>query len=116
MYSIKSTWTLPKETGAWGARGTIQTCTAAGFFGQGSSIASPLYNGSLALFYLLTVKYGWRDDPSGAATMEDGEVDSPNLNHGCILSLVFGWGTAIAGLPLLSYRLDVLDSGSPSWM
>ena len=101
LKSFLSTWILPRETGAWGAVGTVGTCTAAGFFGQGSSIASPLYNGSLALFYLLTVRYGWQDDASGAygggrfATIEP-------FMHG--VPLVFGWSTAVAGIPLTLYN------------
>lgn len=93
--SFLSTWILPDTTGAWGAVGTVGTCTAAGFFGQGASIASPLYNGSLALFYLLTIRYGWKDESSQFSRIEP-------LMHG--IPLVFGWGTAIAGLPLKLYN------------
>ncbi|KAL7552653.1 hypothetical protein ACHAWF_017409 [Thalassiosira exigua] len=102
--SFLSTWILPTATGAWGAAGTVGTCAAAGFFGQGSSIASPLYNGSLASFYLLTVKYGWRDDPSGAYDGVRGgrfQRVEPWMHA---IPLSFGWGTAVAGLPLRLYN------------
>ena len=96
-----STWILPKETGAWGAVGTVGTCTAGGFFGQGASISSALYNGSLALFYLLTVKYSWKDDAFGAYGGGKFSKIEPFLHA---VPLGFGWATAIAGLPLLLYN------------
>ena len=77
------------------------TCTAAGFFGQGASIASALYNGSLALFYLLTVKYSWKDDAFGAYGGGKFSKVEPAMH---VIPLVFGWATAIAGLPLLLYN------------
>lgn len=95
-----STWVLPAETGAYGAVGTVQTCTAAGFFGQ-TMIASALYNGSLALFYLLTVKYSWKDDAYGAYGGGKFSRVEPFMHA---VPLLFGWGTAIAGLPLLLYN------------
>ena len=99
--NFMSTWILPKETGAWGAVGTVGTCTAGGFFGQGASISSALYNGSLALFYLLTVKYSWKDDAFGAYGGGKFSKIEPFLHA---VPLGFGWATAIAGLPLLLYN------------
>lgn len=59
------TWLVPSgEIGAfgpvYGAVGNHATCSLSGFLAQ-MTIASPLYNGSLSLYYLLTIKYNWPD-------------------------------------------------------
>jgi hypothetical protein len=41
--------------------GTTQTCSAEGFFIQ-LGIGTVLYNACLALYYLLVVRYGWKDE------------------------------------------------------
>lgn len=53
-----STWPIPKGTSVYAASGTQGTCTAQGFFVQ-MGTAAPLYNGFLAVYYLLTVRYNW---------------------------------------------------------
>ena len=45
----------------YGAKGNEQTCKAQGFFIQIGTIACFL-NVSLALYYLLTIKYGWTEE------------------------------------------------------
>jgi hypothetical protein len=56
-----TTWPIPYDVfPAYGASGTQATCTAQGFFTQ-FSIASVFYNGSLALYYCLVVRFGWSD-------------------------------------------------------
>jgi len=54
-----STWPMPADTPhVWGAVGTVRSCEAIGFLEQGGVIAT-LYNGSLSIFYLLRVRFGW---------------------------------------------------------
>jgi len=93
------------------AVGTVQTCTAAGFLGHGATLASVLYNGSLALYYLLTIRYGWTqrrfDGTSTDLRTRSGGGGSGKtcccckwewFLHGVPLGL--GWGTALIALPL----------------
>lgn len=59
------TWLVPfREIGGfgpvYGAIGNHATCSLSGFLTQ-MAIASPLYNGSLSLYYLLTINYNWPD-------------------------------------------------------
>ena len=54
-------WTIPKGTpGVYLANGTTTTCTIQGFFIQ-MGVGTPLYNASLALYYVLVVLYGWKE-------------------------------------------------------
>jgi hypothetical protein len=55
-----STWPIPEESGAYWSIGNQATCNVQGFFVQ-LAIASPLYNGSLAMYYLLVTKYAWKE-------------------------------------------------------
>lgn len=88
-----STWPIPAGSeGVWMASGTQQTCTAQGFFLQ-LSIMAPLYNGSLSLYYLLMVTFGWPERRLKRMRI---------WVHGVILT--FGVGTAAAGLPLTLYN------------
>ncbi len=43
------------------AIGTVTTCDVQGFISVMGSIGSPLYNCSLAVFYLLSLKYNYND-------------------------------------------------------
>jgi hypothetical protein len=52
------TWSMPKGYHLY-AIGTITTCDIAGFLQQLGSCGTPLYNCSLATFYLLLLKYNW---------------------------------------------------------
>mmetsp|Transcript_34268 Transcript_34268/g.83123 ORF Transcript_34268/g.83123 Transcript_34268/m.83123 type:complete len:429 (+) Transcript_34268:93-1379(+) len=91
IYAIKvflSTWINPEGTG-YLASGTTQTCAAAGFLGHGGSLSSIMYNGSLTLYYLLTIVFSWRLDK--VKRIEP-------LLHG--LPLAIGWSTAFATLPM----------------
>lgn len=59
------TWLIPKgSSGPFGnvymAYGTDATCSYSGFFNQ-LAIASPLYNVSLSIYYLLRIQRGWKD-------------------------------------------------------
>ena len=51
-------WAMPKGSWIWAA-GNITTCDIAGFVSVIGYIGSPLYNCSLATFYLLQLRYGW---------------------------------------------------------
>jgi len=91
IYAIKvflSTWINPEGTG-YLASGTTETCAAAGFLGHGGSLSSIMYNGSLTLYYLLTIVFSWRLDKI--------KKIEPWL-HG--LPLAIGWSTAFATLPM----------------
>jgi hypothetical protein len=98
IHAIKafvSTWPIPEGTSfVYGARGNTATCTAAGFLGQGGSLTSIFYNGSLTLFFLLVVRYGWKEERI-KRTVE------PWLH---IVPCAVGWSTAIAGIPLSLYN------------
>mmetsp|Transcript_36067 Transcript_36067/g.78963 ORF Transcript_36067/g.78963 Transcript_36067/m.78963 type:complete len:367 (-) Transcript_36067:72-1172(-) len=56
-----STWAAPVSSGAYLASGNEATCRFQGFLLQ-VAIGAPMYNGALVLYYLLCVKYKWRDD------------------------------------------------------
>jgi len=57
-----STWPIPLDSpNIYAALGTQATCTAQGFFIQ-ASIATPMYNAMLSIYYLLTVRYGWKEN------------------------------------------------------
>jgi hypothetical protein len=57
-----TSWPVPEEIpmAVWNV-GTKQTCAAQGFFMQ-LSIGTVLYNACLALYYLLVIRYGWKDE------------------------------------------------------
>jgi len=59
-YSFTSLPT-PKEDYIQGSQGNDAACTAQGFFIQMGTIASYI-NASLAVYYLLVIKYGWSDN------------------------------------------------------
>lgn len=56
-----STWPIPKDTAnVFAPSGTRASCTAQGFFIQ-FGIATPLYNAALAFYYLLIIRYQWKE-------------------------------------------------------
>jgi len=87
-----STWPIPRGSGPLYAAGTTGTCTAQGFFIQ-LSLGAPLYNLSLAVYYLLVIKHGWSDVK--LAKLE-------RFVHPVVAVTAFG--IAIAGLPLKLYN------------
>jgi len=91
MYAL-STWPIPRGSGPLYAAGTTGTCTAQGFFIQ-LSLGAPLYNLSLAVYYLLVIKHGWSDVK--LAKLE-------RFVHPVVAATAFG--IAIAGLPLKLYN------------
>jgi hypothetical protein len=95
IWLAMSTWPIPGDTRALYASGNEATCRAQGFFTQ-AGLSSPIYNSSLSFFYLLAIKYAWRD-----ARLFHWEV----VFHG--VPIVLGLGTAIAAL-----ALDILHSAN----
>jgi hypothetical protein len=87
-----STWPIPEETGIKWASGTTATCVVQGFFTQ-FGVTSSFYNASLSVFYLLGIKYGWREHHIYKI--------EPFL-HG--IPLLWGLVTAIAGIPLTIFN------------
>ncbi|CAJ1929967.1 unnamed protein product [Cylindrotheca closterium] len=55
-----STWPMPTDSDAIFAAGNETTCRVQGFFTQ-YGIASQLYVASIGAFYLLAIKYGWKE-------------------------------------------------------
>ena len=86
---------VPRELRGWIAlaNGTWGTCQAVAFLQQGATISSVLYNATLTLYYLLSVRYSWN-----ARQLRRIE---PWLHA---IPLFIGWGTAIAALPLNIYN------------
>jgi hypothetical protein len=86
-----SNWAVPASTGNLGL-GNVASCNFQGFLLQ-LAIGAPLYNCSLALYYLLVIRYNWTNAQL---------VKIERFVHAAILS--FSIGTSIAGLPLTMYN------------
>mmetsp|Transcript_15259 Transcript_15259/g.23749 ORF Transcript_15259/g.23749 Transcript_15259/m.23749 type:complete len:378 (-) Transcript_15259:183-1316(-) len=88
-----STWAIPEGTDDIPlAAGTAGSCRAQGWF-ISLNIASPLYNVSLCIYYLLMIKYKWTQDQIKFKA-------SPWLLGA---PLVFGLSVAFAGLSMNLY-------------
>jgi len=63
IVNVLSTWPTPSDQGdvIYGAMGTTTTCAVQGFFNEFGNITTPLYSASLCIWYLLFLKYGWRE-------------------------------------------------------
>lgn len=98
IYAVKafvSTWPQPKDSSfAYGAAGTTATCSAAGFLGHGGSLTSICYNFSLTVFFLLVIRYGWKES----------QIKTRIEIWFHIIPFAVGWSTAIAGLFLELYN------------
>jgi len=91
-----STWPIPADTPSqivYGAVGNQATCSAQGFFVQ-FSMGTVLYNTTLSVFYLLSIRFRW--SPQRVAKKAE-----PWLHA---LPILFALGTAIAGVPLGLYN------------
>jgi hypothetical protein len=86
-----SNWAVPASTGNLGL-GNVASCNFQGFLLQ-LAIGAPLYNCSLALYYLLVIRYNWTNAQL---------VKIEKFVHAAILT--FAIGTSIAGLPLTMYN------------
>ena len=83
-----STWPIPRESGVLWASGTTATCALQGFFTE-FGVASSFYNASLSFYYLLVIRYGWKDDRISRV--------EPFMHT---IPILWGLWTAVAGLPL----------------
>ncbi|KAG7371986.1 hypothetical protein IV203_018129 [Nitzschia inconspicua] len=62
IWNFASTWAIPRGTnGVVWALGTTATCSAQGFF-LTLSVAVPIYNALLSLYYVLVINYRYSDD------------------------------------------------------
>lgn len=86
-----STWAVPEGSFAF-SRGNRATCTYQGFLLQ-LAVGAPLYNCSLALYYLLIIKYNWTEEMLAGIERRV---------HAVVLT--FSVGTSIALIPLEQYN------------
>ena len=82
---MMSTWPIPKYINTYAAIGNDATCSTQAFFQQ-LGIGAPFYNLFLAMYYYLVIV---KNSPP------DGKWSEYAFH---IISLVFAFGTAIAGL------------------
>lgn len=87
-----STWPIPRGEACLAA-GTTATCTAQGFFNQTAALTTPTYNISLAIYYLLVIVKGWK---------ENRVFKIEKYLHA--LPILAGFGTGFAGLGLRLYN------------
>jgi hypothetical protein len=85
-----SSWPVPEDTpiGIWNV-GNEQTCTAQGFFIQ-LGIGTVIYNACLAIYYLLVIRYGWKNQYIAKRV-------EPWMHF---VAVVFALSTGVAGLAL----------------
>lgn len=97
-----SMWPTPsQEENVWGNVGTQGFCTCQGFFVQFDLMGTMLWSLTLAVFYLLVVRYNWKDQQ-----LEKLE----KWLHGGIWMIALG--LAIAPIPLKMYN----HSGPACWI
>ncbi|GAX15407.1 hypothetical protein FisN_8Lh297 [Fistulifera solaris] len=60
LWLALSTWPVPKSSGLLWAIGNDTSCNVQGFFTQ-FGIASSFYNASLSVYYVLVIRYGWKE-------------------------------------------------------
>lgn len=68
-------------------------CKAQGFMVQLTVVSGPVYSGLLTLYYLLTIRYGWKEDRTKKV--------EPYMHA---LAILLGLSTAIVGLVLDLYH------------
>ena len=96
-----STWPMPREVpDVWGNVGTVQTCSAQGFFEQ-FGVSTVMYSASLSVYYLITIR-GGRSAGSRARIRRM----EPALHA---VPLVFGLATAVASLALNLFNYGLWD-------
>jgi hypothetical protein len=85
-----STWPIPRGTpNVFAPSGTQASCTAQGFFIQ-FGIATPLYNAALAFYYLLIIRYQWKEE----------RMNEKAQKYLLSVPLVWASGTSLAALGL----------------
>jgi len=87
-----STWPIPRGEACLAA-GTTMTCTVQGFFNQTAALTTPTYNISLAIYYVLVIVKGWKENRV-----------SKIEKYLHALPILAGFGTGIAGLALKLYN------------
>jgi len=102
IVNVLSTWPTPSDQGdvVFGAFGNTTTCTIQGFFNEFGNITTPLYSASLCVWYLLFLKYGWREKECEGAEY---------MFH--VIPITVGFCMAVIGLPLNLYN----NSGFLCW-
>jgi len=102
MYFL-GTWMVPKDTpGVWMAAGTIGTCSAQGFLLQ-MFTAYQFYNAYLAIYFVLTILYNYRDEKNKSNEL------LIRLEKGAhIFTFLFGLGTAVTILFLETFNSVLL--------
>ena len=100
--NIMSTWPTPSDQSdsIYLASGNTETCTAQGFFNEFGNITTPLYSAALCVWYLLILKYKWKE--------EDCKKYEPYFHA---IPITVGLSMAVAGLPLTLYN----NSGYLCW-
>lgn len=87
-YSL-STWPIPSETSnVYAPLGTQGSCVTQGFFVQ-LGIATPIFNGMLSIYYLLMIRYGWKEK----------DIKKVELVF-YLIPIIFALGTAFSALGL----------------
>jgi hypothetical protein len=66
LFQFFTSWPIPKDDFGWSLLtiynvGTVQTCTAQGFFVH-MSMGSLMYNCCMSLYYLLIIRYNWTNE------------------------------------------------------
>ncbi|KAL7532153.1 hypothetical protein ACHAXR_004470 [Thalassiosira sp. AJA248-18] len=103
IVNILSTWPIPDGTAnVYLASGTTQTCTAQGFFNELGNLATPLYNMSLCVYYVLVIRNGWAEDRIRSA--------AEPFMHAVPMTIAFT--IAILGIPFTLYN----NSGWLCWI
>lgn len=91
--SIMGSWMVPSETEVLWAVGNEKTCKMQGFVFQFTGMMGALYNFGLSWYYLMVIKYNWRD-----GRLRKWE---PLLHT---IPWSWGLGSALAGLFLDAYH------------
>ncbi|CAB9527021.1 expressed unknown protein [Seminavis robusta] len=91
MY-VLSTWPIPRGDAVF-AVGNQATCNAQGTLDQFASLTTPLFTGSLSIYYLLVIRYGWRE-----------EQVQRHRHWFFVIPFAMGVTTALAGLGLELYN------------
>jgi hypothetical protein len=86
----------PYPTSVTWAVGNWATCEAFGFLGHSAAVSSALYNASLAIYYVVTIRYGWSE-----WRMQKSRIEAYYFHT---IPLIVGWGTGIASLILNLYN------------
>lgn len=65
-FQFFTSWPIPKDDFGWSLLtiynvGTVQTCTAQGFFVH-MSMGTLMYNCCMSLYYLLIIRYNWSNE------------------------------------------------------